>query len=186
MLITRSLTAALTALLVLPAVALADQGERTPLHLDLSQPKATGAAAATGGGSGGAIVRTILGLVVVVAVIYGLTWVLRQVKSSKEGKASGAGLQPIASLPLGPNRALHLVRAGAEVVLVGVGENSVVPVRTYTEAEARELGLLGDEEDGDGPVPPTGSSTGASGLPGGGGTPRRNWLAELRARTVIK
>ena len=37
------------------------------------------------------------------------------------------------------------MRAGDELVLVGAGEHGVTPIRTYTEAEARALGLLDDE-----------------------------------------
>ena len=66
--------------------------------------------------------RTIVGLAIVIGVIYGLYWVLKQVKASREDKAPGAGLKTLATLPLGQNRAMHLVRAGDEVVLVGVGE----------------------------------------------------------------
>ena len=40
---------------------------------------------------------------------------------------TGCGLESMATLPLGPNRSLHLVRAGGEVVLVGVGEHGVTP-----------------------------------------------------------
>ena len=169
--LTRSLTAALGGLLVLPATTLAANGESTPLNLDAA--KQTAAEHAAGSGAS-AIVRTIVGLLVVLVVIYGVAWVLKQVKSSKEGKASGGGLQPIATLPLGSNRSLHLVRAGNEYVLVGAGEHGVVPVRTYTEAEARELGLLDD---------------GGDDTPGGllnAPARRRSWLDELRAKTVIK
>ena len=90
--------------------------------------------------------RTIVGLAIVIGVIYGLYWVLKQVKASREDKALGSGLKTLATLPLGPNRALHLVRAGDEVVLVGVGEHGVTPIRTYGENEARALGLLADED----------------------------------------
>src|SRR3954454_5573265 len=91
------------------------------------------------------MVRTIVALAVVLAVIYGLHWVLKQVKASKDERASGNGLAPIATLPLGGNRSLALVRAGREVVLVGVGDGSVTPIRTYAEEEARALGLLVEE-----------------------------------------
>ena len=37
---------------------------------------------------------------------------------------------------------MHLVRAGQEIVLVGVSEHAVVPIRIYGEAEARAAGLL--------------------------------------------
>ena len=98
-----------------------------------------GDAGASGGGS---LVRTFVGLAIVVAVIYGLYWVLRQIKSSREERAVGTGLASQAVVPLGPNRSLHLVRAGRELVLVGVAEHGVTPIRTYTQIEAEELGLV--------------------------------------------
>ncbi len=106
-------------------------GEDTPLNLP------TDAGSAAGDTGGGGLVRTIVGLFVVIAVIYGVTWLLKQAKASREGDAHGTGLQSSASLPLGGTRALHLVRAGNEWILLGVTDGGVTPVRTYTEAEAR-------------------------------------------------
>src|SRR5919106_5637488 len=140
-----SAAAALFGLLLLAPASFAADGEGTPLNLG---DEAKGEAAQTAAGGGGGLVRTIVGLAVVIGVIYGLHWVLKQVKAAREERASGSGLAPIATLPLGPNRSLHLVRAGHEIVLVGVGEGGVTPIRTYTEAEARELGLLGDDDGG--------------------------------------
>ena len=80
--------------------------------------------------------RTFVGLAIVLAVIYGLAWVLKQVKRSKEDRGQGTSLETTAVVPLGPNRSLHLVRAGRELVLVGVAEHGVTPIRTYTEDEA--------------------------------------------------
>ena len=37
------------------------------------------------------------------------------------------------------------MRAGDEVVLLGVAEHGVTPIRTYGENEARALGLIADE-----------------------------------------
>ena len=161
----------LTLALAGAAPAYAADGERTPLHLD-DAPAPTAASAGT---AGGGLVRTIVGLAVVIAVIYGLTWVLRQVKRSREAGASGTGLAALATLPLGPNRSLHLVRAGDEIVLVGAGEGGVTTIRTYGEAEARALGLLepvaaGSEQLAPAPRPAAGA----------------NLLAELRRRTVIR
>ncbi len=68
--------------------------------------------------------RTIVGLLVVLGVIYALYWVLKKVKSSKDSAASGSGLETLATMPLGPNRALHLVRTGREIVLIGTAEHS--------------------------------------------------------------
>ena len=127
-------------LLAAPTAYAANSGEDTPLNL----PQAEQTAAASSGGGGG-MVRTVVGLAIVLAVIYGLYWVLKQVKASRETAASGSGLQSLATVPLGPNRSMHLVRAGQELVLVGVSEQAVVPIRIYGEAEARAAGLLVDE-----------------------------------------
>jgi flagellar protein FliO/FliZ len=136
----------LTSLLFNPQLALAaDAGEKTPLNLkDSSGPN-------THVGGGGSIVRTIVGLAVVIGVIYGLYWILKQVKSSRDEKASGTGLTALATLPLGAQRSLQLVRAGRELHLVGVSEHGVTPVRTYSEEEADAAGLLDIEPDEDDP-----------------------------------
>jgi flagellar protein FliO/FliZ len=150
-----------------PAAALAAaHGEDTPLNLPADQ----GAKHVSPVSSGGSLVRTVVGLAIVLAVIYGIAWVLKQVRSSKEERHRGSGLQSTAVVPLGPNRALHLVRAGRELVLVGVAEHGVTPIRTYSEEEALELGLIGEDgEDLDDDPPRAGAV---------------RWLDRLRDRTV--
>jgi flagellar protein FliO/FliZ len=128
----------------IPALAATGQaGENTPLNLGGgSSPHHVG------GGSGSSIVRTIVGLFIVIAVIYGVAWILRRVKRNGSGKAKGTALNSIASMPLGSGRSIHLDRAGRDVLLVGVGEHGVTPIQRYTEAEAIEAGLeLTDEDD---------------------------------------
>jgi flagellar protein FliO/FliZ len=137
----KSVGTAVLGLFLLAPVALAADGERT--RLNLSDDAAPAQAA---GSTGGGLVRTIVGLAVVIGVIYGLYWILKQVKASREETASGDGLETLATLPLGTNRSMHLVRAGQEIVLVGAGEHGVTPIRTYSEAEARALGLIVDAE----------------------------------------
>jgi len=117
-------------------------GESTPLNLGPAQ--SAGHAAASSGGP--SIVRTIVGLVIVLAVIWGLTWILKQVKSGREGRSAGTGLESVATLPLGSGRSLHLVRAGSDHLLVGSAEQGVVPVMRYSEEQARAAGLLEDYE----------------------------------------
>jgi flagellar protein FliO/FliZ len=112
-------------------------GESTPLNLS---PTTSAAHASSSGGP--SIVRTIVGLLIVIAVIWGLTWVLRQVKSGRETRAAGSGLTSIATLPLGAGRTLHLVRAGREYLLVGSAEHGVVPIHRYSEQQALDTGLL--------------------------------------------
>jgi flagellar protein FliO/FliZ len=164
----------LTSLVVNPQLALAatDAGEKTPLDLKDSPGPNTHV------GGGGSIVRTIVGLAVVIGVIYGLYWILKQVKSSREEKATGNGLMALATLPLGAQRSLQLVRAGRELHLVGVSEHGVTPVRTYSEDEAEAAGLLDLEFADDA----AGNGNGRNGRNGKAGL--GSVIEELRRRTV--
>src|SRR6185437_15732007 len=150
-------------------------GENTPLNL----PVQTSHSASTPGASGGSLVRTFVGLAIVLAVIYGLYWVLKQVKANREERSSGSGLSSVASLPLGPNRSVHLVKSGREYVLVGASENGVTPIRTYSEEEAHDAGLIGVEPDAEleSPLPAR---------PQKSGILIKDILEEMRRRTVRK
>jgi flagellar protein FliO/FliZ len=142
--------------------------ESTPLNLTPSKVGATSTS------SGPSLVRTIVGLLIVIAVIWGLSWILRQVKSGRENRSAGEGLRSIATLPLGSNRSLHLVRAGADYLLVGSAEHGVAPIHRYTEQQAREAGLIGENEplQGESPAGSSGRRTtlGAGGERRGGRT----------------
>jgi flagellar protein FliO/FliZ len=179
----RSVTlTALALLLIDPTAALAavkGPGEDTPLNLP--SPGGSQHLGTAPGAGGGSLVRTFLGLAVVVAVIYGLYWILRQVKKSREERAHGTGLHVEATVPLGPNRSLHLVRAGRELVLVGVAEQGVVPIRTYTEEEADALGITTSEPPAD--APRTGGSDTSTTIVALHGR-TRDLVEGLRKRTV--
>jgi flagellar protein FliO/FliZ len=167
-------TAAFLIFFALPARALAApvQGpnEKAPVNLG----DAPAQHAATGSGGGG-LFRMLFGLLVVVGVIYGVYWILKKVKAGKEEQASGRGLATLATLPLGPGRSLHMVRAGGEVVIIGVGEHGVTPIRTYTEEEALEVGLIGvDPEDFEDP----------SDTPPAAGSGLKTFVENLRKATV--
>jgi flagellar protein FliO/FliZ len=132
--------AVLGCLLTAPVAFAAGSSEDTKLNLGSADDSA--ASSATSASSGGSIVRTIVGLAVVLGVIYGLHWVLKQVKASKSNADAGDALESVASLSLGTNRSLHLVRVGGEIVLLGAAEHQVTPIRRYSEDEALSLGLL--------------------------------------------
>src|SRR4051812_29626668 len=149
-------------------VVFAANGENTALNL----PTNDTAAAAKSAGASGSIVRTIVGLAVVLGVIYGLHWVLKQVKAAKATPASGAGLESLATLSLGTNRSLHLVRAGGEVLLLGSAEHGVTPIRRFSEQEAQALGLV------DSPVVTLETIEAPA--------PKGGFLEILRAKTVVK
>jgi len=83
--------AAFLIFVALPARALAApvQGanEKTPVNLG----SAPAQHATTAGSGGGSLFRMLFGLLVVVGVIYGVYWILKQVKKGKEERASGGG-----------------------------------------------------------------------------------------------
>src|SRR4051794_21119560 len=165
-----ALPAAVFGCLLTAPIALAADGENAPID-----PNAGDAAKAAShsASTGGSLVRTIVGLAVVLGVIYGLYWVLKQVKTSKDSADAGESLETVASLSLGTNRSLHLVRVGAEIVLLGAAEHQITPIRRYTEAEAHSLGLLD-------PAPVTLASLEAD------AERPKGLLNILRAKTVVK
>jgi flagellar protein FliO/FliZ len=141
-------------------------GEKTPLNL---LPTSTGSQTSSGGPS---IVRTIVGLLIVIAVIWGLTWILKQVKTGRDTRSAGSGLTSLATLALGSGRTLHLVRAGRDYLLVGTAEHGVAHIHRYTEEQARDAGLL------DLPEPPADGETNT-----GGATASRLMQIPGQART---
>lgn len=118
-------------------------GEGTQLDLTTS---GSGAAAHASSSGGASLVRTIVGLAIVIAVIWGLAWILKQVKAGRDPHAPSAGLTSIAALTLGSGRTVHLVRAGSDYVLLGATEHGLAPIHRYTEEEAREAGIFVDGE----------------------------------------
>jgi flagellar protein FliO/FliZ len=120
-------------------------GEQTPLHLST-----TGVthAASSGGGSG--ILRTIIAMVVVIAIIYAVSRILKAVKGRDAVRASGNGLEQIATLPIAHGKSVSLLRSGRDIILLGVGEHGVTPIKTYTEDEALAAGIeLPEDADDD-------------------------------------
>ncbi len=80
----------------------------------------------------------VAGLAVVLAVIYGVYWLLRSQRRSK-GLQSDERIGVLATTTLAPNRTLHLIRVGDELMLVGAAENSISPIRSYSAEEAAAL-----------------------------------------------
>ncbi|MCK9247693.1 MAG: flagellar biosynthetic protein FliO [Solirubrobacteraceae bacterium] len=154
-----AVAAILTVQLLLPVLALAQDddkdkatGEKTPIDLG------DGVDAPPADVGGGSIARVIAGLFVVVAVIYGVTWVLKRMKGA--GTTGEGPLRTVASVPLQGGGALHLVHVGDEVLLVGSGSDGATTLRGWDQAEALDLGLInpdrpvtGDGDGGPGPRP---------------------------------
>jgi flagellar protein FliO/FliZ len=110
--------------------------DRTPLNPDVaSAGTSKGGKAPSVGGAGADVIRTIVGLAVVLGVIYGVYWLLKSSARAKAGRGDER-IGVIATTPLAPNRSLHLVRAGDELILVGATDQSITPLRVYTADEA--------------------------------------------------
>ncbi|MGH2914741.1 MAG: FliO/MopB family protein [Solirubrobacteraceae bacterium] len=118
-----------------PAALAAGAGESTALHLG----SAHAVHAASSGSSG--ILRTLIAMVVVVGIIYAIARIMRAIKGRDAVRASGNGLEALATLPLAQGKSVALVRSGRDIVLVGLAEHSVTPIKTYTEAEALAGGI---------------------------------------------
>ncbi|MCW2927183.1 MAG: flagellar biosynthesis protein FliO [Thermoleophilia bacterium] len=103
-----------------------------------------------GSSGGGGILRSIFGLLVVLGVIYGVHWLLKRWGQSKlQGVSGTAGIiDVVATTSLAQGRALHLVRVGEELVLVGATEQSITRIGDF---DASRLGAqMASQGDGSG------------------------------------
>jgi flagellar protein FliO/FliZ len=179
---------ALLAPVLEPGTALADSFKRdqTPLP-----PAVTGVGGAktvsdTGSSSTAGFGRLAIGLVIVIALIFVVRWIMRRANGTKRPTGSGK-LAVVATTTLGPNRAVHLLRVGSELVLVGSAEHSVTPIRVYNEAESAALTAELEPEEKFAPLPTTGTTPGPTpGVVPEDPTSRAGFLDELRKRTARK
>lgn len=150
--------------------------DQTPLPAQLSNP--TTPAATHASSTAGTLARTIVGLAIVLAVVFGVYWLLKTFArgKSKGGKGDGR-MEIVATTPLAPNRALHLVRVGDGLILVGSTEGGISTIRTYSREETDDLQeQLDAESDPLWPVA-TGTEIGQRDVKG-------SFMAELRRRTA--
>jgi flagellar protein FliO/FliZ len=114
--------------------------DTTPLPSGVTHSSGDGSATTGISSSSGAIARTIVGLAIVLAVVYGLYWLLKSAAKSRTAQTDGR-IEVVATTTLAPNRALHLIRSGDELILIGATEQSVTPIRVYSAEEARAMDL---------------------------------------------
>jgi flagellar protein FliO/FliZ len=144
----RTAVAVAAILLLQVAPAWADASNQAPAFQKDTTPLPAGVTHSSGGDSGatgvsstsGTVARTIVGLAIVLAVVYGLYWLLKSTAKSRASQ-SDERINIVATTTLAPNRALHLIRSGDELILVGATEHSVTPIRVYSAEEARAMDI---------------------------------------------
>jgi flagellar protein FliO/FliZ len=133
-------------------------------------------------GVGGGLGRAVLGLVVVVGAILVVARLLKANQKRRFGLRGGpsGALEVLSTTPLGPNRNLHLLRIGDEVLLIGAAEGGITRLRTFDPSEAVDLGMLPpDTGDGLGGQPtPTTAPAPSRALPASGQPTRRRGLLD--------
>ncbi|MFN8121995.1 MAG: flagellar biosynthetic protein FliO [Thermoleophilia bacterium] len=144
--------AVLTAPAVAAAAKTAAKAATTPLDPTERQnlPPATGNNGTdVASGMGGTMLRMGLGLVIVVGLIAGVYFFMKRMQRGRmPGFGGGAAddlVDVVSTTPLGPNRFLHLIRVGEELILVGATDQSVTPVARIGGEDA--VGMLGESID---------------------------------------
>jgi flagellar protein FliO/FliZ len=141
--------AVLTLARVSDALAVDFHKDETPLPKSVTDGSGGSSAIGAGGGVG-TIARMIVGLAIVLAVVYGIYWLLKSTTRSRSSDTTGR-IEVVATTQLAHNRTLHLLRCGDELILVGAAEHGVTPLRVYNADESAAFGLL---EDGTGAASP--------------------------------
>ena len=137
-----TLAAALTALALsaLPALAQTTTTPTDPESLPI--PEGSAAPTSLSGGAGGTLLRLGLGLVVVIGLIALVWYVMKRVHRARYPALEERGvslIDVVATTSIGPSRALHLVRVGEEIVLVGATDQSVNAIARIGAEDAHGL-----------------------------------------------
>jgi flagellar protein FliO/FliZ len=146
--------------------------DQTPLPAGVTH--ASTSAVSHGSGSG-AFVKMVVGLAIVLGLIYGIYRLLKKFSNREATVRDIGAMKVVATTQLSPARALHLLRVGDELVLVGSAEHGVTPIRVYSAEEARRLEV-------ESPSPPSLAPAAFRADERNGGFVS-NMLEELRRRT---
>lgn len=115
-------------------------------------PEGSASPVSVDSGLGGTALRLLIGLIVVVGLIAAVWQVMKRVQRNRYPALEAAGgslIDVVATTPLGPNRALHLVRVADEVVLVGATEQMVQAVARLSADDAAAIVRALSTEAGD-------------------------------------
>ncbi|MGD9573608.1 MAG: flagellar biosynthetic protein FliO [Thermoleophilia bacterium] len=164
-----AIAAWLTALVLAAAPAMAATATTTaPADPeDLPIPEGSAAPTSLSGDGGGTLLRLGVGLVVVVGLIALVWFVMKKLQRSRYPALEEKGpdlIDVVTTTSLGPNRALHLVRVGEELVLVGSTDQAITGLARLGVEESAALVDL---------APPSARFGTGSATPGGPGVDDR-------------
>jgi flagellar protein FliO/FliZ len=124
-----------------PGKAAADDPESLPI------PEGSDGPVSVSGGAGGTLLRLLVGLGVVVGLIGAVWYVMKRVQRSRypamDDRNPAGLIDVLATTSLGPNRSLHLVKVGEEIVLVGSTDHAVAPITRIGAEDAASLAGAG-------------------------------------------
>jgi flagellar protein FliO/FliZ len=122
----------------------ADPNEKLPI------PEGSDSPVSMSGGAGGTLIRLVLGLGIVVGLIGAVWYVMKRVQRSRypamDDRNPAGLIDVLATTSLGPNRSLHLVKVGEELVLVGSTDHAVAPITRIGAEDAATLAGAGAPE----------------------------------------
>jgi flagellar biosynthetic protein FliO len=153
-----------TALSALPAAAQTTTAPVDPETLPI--PEGSAAPTSLSGDGGGTMLRLGIGLIVVMGLIAAVWFVLKRVQRSRYPALEEKGpslIDVVTTTSLGPNRSLHLVRVGEELVLIGSTDHGVTSLARLGADESAALVDMAapDHRPGAGPSAPWGGGTDA-------------------------
>jgi flagellar protein FliO/FliZ len=126
-------------------------------------PEGSPAPTSLSGEGGGTLLRLGIGLIVVIGLIAAVWFVMKRIQRGRYPALEEGGpalIDVVTTTPLGPNRSLHLVRVGEELVLVGSTDHSVTGLARLGVEESAALVDLAPAG------PRFGTGTGTPGGPG--------------------
>ncbi len=165
-----AIAAWLTALALAAGPAMAAKATTTTAPADpesLPIPEGSSAPTSLSGEGGGTLLRLGIGVVVVVGLIALVWFLMKKFQRAKYPEMEEKGpdlIDVVTTTSLGPNRSLHLVRIGEELVLVGSTDQSITGLARLGVDESLALVDL---------APPSAKFGMGSATPGGPGVDDR-------------
>lgn len=93
------------------------------------------------------LLQALLSLALIIALIYGVYWLLRRVGPGRMGPATSGPAELLQSVPLHGGYVLHVVRVGRQLLALACGPGGVAATEVPPDAEAAAADD-GEEEGG--------------------------------------